>query len=89
MKKSAGRPIQLKDAFDMLAKASGFKSWRELKELFEATDHFFICDQDYIQFLGVPITDVDLKNVGRNWVEPNDAEAFFRLTQKIRANTAG
>ncbi len=126
MKKSAGKPIQLKEAFDILAKASGFKSWRELKELFEATehycpkgstarwkvwyknydeaetqlnasggfllpyrDHFFICDQDYVQFLGVPMADSDLKKVGCNWVEPNDAEAFFRLTQKIRAHTAG
>lgn len=126
IKKNAGKPIQLKDAFDILAKASGFKSWRELKELFEATehycpkgssarwkvwyksydqaeaqlkagdgfllpyrDHFFICDFDYVHFLGIERDDTDLKNVGRNWVEPNDAEAFFRLNQKIRRNTAG
>lgn len=30
-KKSAGKPIQLKAAFEMIAKAAGFDGWRELK----------------------------------------------------------
>lgn len=121
-KKKAGKDIQLKDAFDIIAKASGFKSWREMKELFEATehfcpkgstarwkiwfknydeakaqlksvegfllpyrDHYFICDRDYIEFLGISSDDDDLEKVGRNWVEPLDSDAFLRLSERIRA----
>ena len=121
-KKKAGKTIQLKEAFDIIAKTSGFKSWREMKELFEATehfcpkgstarwkiwfknyeealeqmktargyllpyrDHYFICDQDYIEFLGIEPNDADLTKVGRNWVEPSDSDAFLRLSEKIRA----
>ena len=124
-KKRAGKPIQLKEAFEILAKASGFKSWRELKEIFEATehycphgssarwkiwiksydeardqlssmkegfllpyrDHFFICDLEYIEFLGIEKDDPDLTLMGRNWVEPNNPEAFMRITPKIRGRS--
>lgn len=107
MKKSAGKPIQLKELFEATEhycpKGSTarwkvwYKNYDEAETQLNASggfllpyrDHFFICDQDYVQFLGVPMADSDLKKVGCNWVEPNDAEAFFRLTQKIRAHTAG
>lgn len=39
-KKKAGRPILLKEALASVAKAAGFASWRELKEVYEATEHF-------------------------------------------------
>lgn len=120
-KKKSGVTIQLKEAYQIIAKASGFNSWRELKEIFDATEHycpkgssayyktwfkdydqalsllaqaqnfllpyrdyFFICHRDYINFLGVDTTDPDLQKVGRNWVEPLDSEAFFRISKKIR-----
>jgi hypothetical protein len=40
-KKKAGKDIPLKDALDILAKAAGFKTWREFKEILEATAHFY------------------------------------------------
>lgn len=120
-KKKAGKDIQLKEAFELVARTSGFKSWREMRELFEATehycpkgssahwkvwykdyeeakahlaqgqgfllpyrDHFFICQNEYVEFLGVPSQDQDLQLVGRNWVEPENSEAFLRLSKKIR-----
>ncbi len=36
----AGGNFKLKDAFELIAKSAGFKSWRNLKELFEATEHY-------------------------------------------------
>ncbi|MES2857329.1 MAG: hypothetical protein V4692_15775 [Bdellovibrionota bacterium] len=128
-KLKAGKSIQLKDAFELLAKSAGFKSWRHLKEIFEATehycprgstarwkiwikdyeeakaqlessmakstgkqgsfllpyrDHFFICDDDYVEFLGVDRNDPDLAKVGPNWVEPADSNAFKRMTKTIK-----
>ncbi len=44
---------------------------------------FFVCDADYIRFLGVTPDDEDLKKVGSNWAEPCDAKAFERLMKKI------
>lgn len=40
-KKKAGKEMALKDALDLLAKTSGFKTWREFKELLEATEKFY------------------------------------------------
>lgn len=121
-KKKAGKEIQLKEAFDIIAKASGFKSWQDLSELYVATehycpkgssahwkvwfknydealkhladgadyllpyrDHYFICEKDYLTFLGIDPNDEDLKKIGRNWIEPKDADAFLRLTTKLQA----
>ena len=39
-KKKKGIEIQLKDAFQIIAKAAGFESWRELSSNFEETDFF-------------------------------------------------
>lgn len=119
-KKKAGNPIPLKDALNTIAKASGFSSWRALKEVLDATEHFhpprssaywnvwyssyeeacdhltqsgtfllpyekhfFICDEHYIERLGIASDDPDLAKVGRNWVEPQDAEAWERILRKI------
>lgn len=121
-KKKAGKDIPLKEALDTLAQTSGFKSWREFKEILEATEHFypgkgtaywnvwhssyeeacaqlkekmdiyllpyqkdfFICEIDYIESLGISRTDEDLKKVGRNWVEPQDDQAWERLQRRVR-----
>jgi len=40
-KKKAGKEIALKDALDLLAKAAGFKTWRDFKELLTATEKFY------------------------------------------------
>ena len=45
---------------------------------------FFICDQNYIQFLGLQIEDADLLKVGHNWVQPKDMKSFERLIKKIQ-----
>lgn len=39
-KKKSGKEIQLKDALQVIAKAKGFDSWRELNANFEETDLF-------------------------------------------------
>lgn len=39
-KKKKGIEIQLKEAFQIIAKAAGFESWRELSSNFEETDLF-------------------------------------------------
>lgn len=39
-KKKSGKGIQLKDALQIVAKAKGFESWRELNANFEETDLF-------------------------------------------------
>ncbi|MDG0816607.1 glyoxalase superfamily protein [Bdellovibrio svalbardensis] len=46
---------------------------------------FFAGDDDYLASLGIDKNDADLKLVGQDWSEPNDAEAFKRLQNKIRA----
>lgn len=44
---------------------------------------FFICNADYIQFLGLELNDSDLLKAGTNWVKPKDMQAFERLSKKI------
>lgn len=120
-KAKAGKPVRLKEAFTLLARASGFSSWQDLKTTLnengplcppghsahwkiwyasysEACSHlkahggfllpyqrdFFICDLDYLNFLGLSADDPDLKEVGTNWVEPGDLQAFKRLLKKVR-----
>lgn len=39
-KKKSGKEIQLKDALQIVARAKGFESWRELNANFEETDLF-------------------------------------------------
>ena len=119
-KLKAGKKIQLKEAFAILAKAAGFNSWNEMKELYSATDHycpkgssarwkiwcrnydealeqlatvkgflipyrdqFFICDNDYLEFLGIDPADSDLHAVGNKFVEPANSQAFARITARI------
>jgi hypothetical protein len=44
---------------------------------------FFVCDENYILSLGIPIDDPDLEKVGRDWVTPKDSTAWKRLLGKI------
>ncbi len=44
---------------------------------------FFICNEDYIRFLGIEEGDTDLARVGKNWAEPVDYEAYQRLLKKV------
>lgn len=39
-KAKAGKVIPLKEAFEIIAEAQGFNSWRELKEVYEASSLF-------------------------------------------------
>ena len=39
-KKRSGKPIQLKTALEILAKTSGYSSWRELKKKLETSELF-------------------------------------------------
>ncbi len=119
-KKKKGIEIPLKDAFQIIAKAAGFESWRELNANFEETDlfnpprwsaqwkawyasldearshleedkfllpyhkQFFICDVHYIEALGIPEGDDDLKLIGHDWTRPQDKAAWNRVVARIR-----
>lgn len=124
-KRKSGQEIPLKDALATIAKASGFSSWQELKDVYEATEHFsprgwsahwktwyasyeealkhlnesggyllpyqkqfFICDAHYVELLGIAPDDPDLEKIGRNWVEPQDAQAWERVLKKIKSRPA-
>ena len=39
-KKKAGKPIQLKEAYEILAKTAGYESWRHYKAAIENTSDF-------------------------------------------------
>ncbi len=39
-KKRLGKPIQLKQAYEIIAKSAGFSSWRELKGVLDDTECF-------------------------------------------------
>ena len=39
-KKKAGKPIQLKTALALIAKTSGYSSWRDLKQTLETNEQF-------------------------------------------------
>ena len=45
---------------------------------------FFVCDADYVRFLGIDESDADLAGVGPNWVEPREAKAFERILKRIK-----
>ncbi|AFY00209.1 hypothetical protein Bdt_0501 [Bdellovibrio bacteriovorus str. Tiberius] len=45
---------------------------------------FFICDENFIQWLGLEVTDEDLLKVGRDWAKPLDADAYSRLLKKMK-----
>lgn len=119
-KKKKGIEIPLKDAYQIIAQAAGFESWRELSANFEATDlfnpprwsaqwkvwyanleearshleedkfllpyhkQFFICDIHYIEALGIPEGDSDLKLIGHDWTKPLDKVAWSRVVDRIR-----
>jgi hypothetical protein len=39
-KAKSGKPLQLKEALNILAVSAGYGSWRELKAAYETTDHY-------------------------------------------------
>jgi hypothetical protein len=53
--------------------------------LFPYRTQFFLCDAGFLQALGVAPHDPDWERMGRNWVEPQDAEARARLEQQLIA----
>ncbi len=112
--------FKLKDCYHILAKAAGFASWAEWKEVLEDHSvfappgaaiwhvwysdygkalghlsskpncylipfqkHFFVCDEHYIQQLGVDSSS-DLDLVGNNWAEPKDMLAWKRLVSRMK-----
>jgi hypothetical protein len=44
---------------------------------------FFVCDEHYVQSLGLELDDPDLEKVGADWVEPEDPAAWGRLKAKL------
>lgn len=113
--------FKLKSAYEILAKAAGFASWREWKEVLEEHElyappgsslwhvwysdyekalkhlsevknaylipfqkHYFICDDHYIQSLGIRSDDSDLLGVGPNWAEPKSSKAWNNLILKLK-----
>jgi hypothetical protein len=45
-------------------------------------NHFFVCEADLIQALGLEPDDQDWDKIGRDAARPKDAEAFQRLRKK-------
>ncbi len=47
--------------------------------------HFFVCESQYIQDLGLDPEDPDWERIGWDWAKPNDQQAWRRLDQKLRS----
>src|SRR5712675_739498 len=45
-------------------------------------NHFFVCEADVIQALGLEPDDQDWEKIGRDAAKPRDAEAFQRLRKR-------
>lgn len=48
--------------------------------LFPYKNHFFIATASYVEYLGINITNPDWVCIRNNWVEPEDTEAWKRLS---------
>jgi len=46
--------------------------------------HFFVCDADVIQAMGLEPDDPDWERIGRDGAKPNDKDAYQRLREKRR-----
>ena len=44
--------------------------------------HFFICETEYIQYLGLDSHDADWKLINYDWAQPSDQKASERLYRK-------
>lgn len=44
---------------------------------------FFVCDRYFIETLGSTAEDTDWDRIGRDWVDPAEAAAHARLTQRL------
>lgn len=44
--------------------------------------HFFVCEADVIQAMGLEADDPDWERIGRNGAQPRDVEAYERLYRK-------
>ena len=44
--------------------------------------HFFVCESDVIAAMGLEPDDPDWEKIGRDCVEPTDADAYQRLLDK-------
>jgi hypothetical protein len=51
--------------------------------------HCFLCDQDYLNQLGLPADDPDLRAVGADWSRPSDPKAWQRLTARLLRRADG
>jgi hypothetical protein len=45
-------------------------------------NHFFICDANYIKYLGLEPDNLDWQLIGYDWEHPNDKNAWQRLYKK-------
>ena len=44
--------------------------------------HFFVCEADVIQAMGLEADDPDWERIGRDGAKPNDQDAYQRLREK-------
>jgi hypothetical protein len=51
--------------------------------LFPYRSQFFICEVGHIENLGFAAEDPDWERIGRDWVKPNDLDAWTRLSAKL------
>lgn len=50
---------------------------------------FFVCEERGIRALSLDPEDPDWERIGRDWVEPGDREAWYRLEEKRRQAATG
>jgi hypothetical protein len=69
--------VRYEDALDTLQQRGGY--------LLPYKQQFFVCQEAYIEKLGLDPDDIDWELIGWNWVKPADSEAWERLNEKLEA----
>lgn len=46
--------------------------------------HFFLCDGHYIRALGADPVSAEVQAVGRDWIKPQDMQAWHKIMQMIK-----
>jgi hypothetical protein len=69
--------VRYEDALDTLEQRGGY--------LLPYKQQFFVCEEAYIETLGLDPHDIDWELIGWNWVKPANIEAWERLNEKLEA----
>jgi hypothetical protein len=69
--------VRYEDALEDLQERGGY--------LLPYKQQFFVCQEAYIERLGLDPDDIDWELIGWNWVKPANIEAWERLNEKLEA----